>query len=103
MMDDKMGQRWTFVIDGVVVEFSRSVFHGQPVPQREVIDGEQVVFISWSQELPVKWKFSFRQLLLETELHITDRCVQRVAGCKNTTDKTGLCRNPLTTYDIFNQ
>lgn len=44
----------TFVIHWVVVEFSRSVFYSQAVPQREVIDGEQIIFISWSQELPAK-------------------------------------------------
>lgn len=44
----------TFVIHWVVVEFSRSVFYSQAVPQREVIDGEQIIFISWSQELPTK-------------------------------------------------
>lgn len=56
------GQTWTFVIDGVVVELSWSVFRSQTVPQREVIDGEQVVFINWSQELPVKWKFNLTKL-----------------------------------------
>lgn len=44
----------TFVIHWVVVEFSRSVFYSQAVPQREVIDGVQIIFISWSQELPAK-------------------------------------------------
>lgn len=53
-MREEMGKRCTSVIGGVVREFPRSVFHSQPVPQREVVDGEQVVFISWSQELPVK-------------------------------------------------
>lgn len=43
----------TFVINDVVVETSRSVFHSQTIPQREVIHGEQVVFVRCSQELSV--------------------------------------------------
>lgn len=44
----------TFVIDRVVVKLPGGVFHGQAVPQREVINGEQVGFIRESQELPVR-------------------------------------------------
>lgn len=51
----------TFVIYRIVVELSRGVFHCQAVPQGEVINGEQVVLIRQSQELPVRSRGSFRQ------------------------------------------
>lgn len=60
-------KRQTFVVDGVVVEASRSVFHSQAVPQREVINGVQVVFISWSQKFSVEGKVNFRHFTLKPE------------------------------------
>lgn len=45
-----------FLDDGVVEEAPGGVFHRQPVPQGEVIDGEQVVFVRRSQEVPARSK-----------------------------------------------
>ena len=65
----------TFVVNGIVKELSGSVFHGQAVPQGEVVDGEQVVFVRWSQEPPARNTFSlvwhFNQTLYRTKLSAT--------------------------------
>lgn len=42
----------TFVHHRVVEEAAGRVLHSQAVPQREVVDGEQVVLVGRSQELP---------------------------------------------------
>lgn len=48
----------TFLYDREVDETSWWVFNCQPVPQWEVINGEQVVFVSWSQKISAGSKFS---------------------------------------------
>lgn len=57
--------RRTFVDHGVVEEAPRCVFHGQAVPQREVVDGEQVVFVGRSQELSVDSKIQLQVFYFE--------------------------------------
>lgn len=43
----------TFVHHGVVEEAAGCVLHSKAVPHWKVVDGEQVVLVGWSQELPV--------------------------------------------------
>lgn len=57
----------TFVPDRVVIEASWGFFHSQPVPQREVIDGEQVVFVSRTQKISAGWDVSFRNHFVHQE------------------------------------
>ena len=62
MRGEERGEEQTFIVDAVVVELSRRVFHGEAVPQREVVHGEQVVLIRGRQELPVQPKHHIMML-----------------------------------------
>lgn len=59
--------RRTFIDHGVVEEAPGRVFHGQAVPQREVVDGEQVVFVGRSQELSVDSKIQLQIFYLKKQ------------------------------------
>lgn len=57
--------RRTFIDHRVVEEAPGRVFHRQAVPQREVVDGEQVVFVGRSQELSVDSKIQLQVFYFE--------------------------------------